>query len=525
MPRAKRLADLTDREREALSLIRLGLTNEQIAERLNITLAGAKYHVSEILTKLGVASREEAAAWQPEPRQSRWAAWPVLGKIALVGAAAIVLAALALLALEVLRTDHGNDATTSASPSASVTATPQLVSLDSAQSVYFFRQDGDIYTVPAGGGALTKFAEGDQCTAGTLSNTWKLDWSPHGDLLACTGTVSNTAVQIVLYDRSGNIAAQAQVSPLPTLGCGPQWSPDGRWITYRWLPDQSKIETMTVLDTALAVHAQLPSTDIALPPFVASGRPWPCWPAWSLDGSRIAYLDMGSEQVRVYSLDTGQNTVVITGDYKPLAWKSGDQVYVAQDFSTNEGGFQTYKISLLDVATGSIERMPGPDSGPGSPEEGINRQGWVSPDGRYVALLSRQTGSDLQGIGVYDTDTGQFTIIPQSNVTYPSEYIPPSYIWFSADSSQVLWWDESAGVFSSPSGGGAGTSVAPLHAPGISPAPIYSPDLKSAVHLEFGASGKQLILSKPDGTGDVELSSLLMATGQSGSVVAWNPDY
>jgi hypothetical protein len=227
----------------------------------------------------------------------------------------------------------------------------------------------------------------------------------------------------------------------------------------------------------------------------------------------------------VYSPDTGQNTVVASGDDKPLAWKTSDQVYVAQDFSTNEGGFQNYKISLLDVATGSIERMPGLDTGPGSPEEGINRQGWVSPDGRYVALLSRQTGSDLQGLGVYDTDTGQFTIIPQSNVAYPSDFIPPSYVWFSADSSHVFWWDELAGVFSAPSGGGAVTNVAPLHAPGISSAPIYSPDLKSAVHLELGVSGKQLILSKPDGTGDVELSSLLMATGQSGSVVAWNPDH
>jgi DNA-binding CsgD family transcriptional regulator len=213
---------LTPRQWEVLNFVRRGFSDQEIADALGLTLAGAKYHVSEILTKLGVSSREEAAAWQPEPRQSRWAAWPVLGKIALVGAAAIVLAALALLGLEVLRTDHGNDATTSASRSASVTATPQLVSLDSAQSVYFFRQDGDIYTVPAGGGALTKFAEGDPCTAGTLSNTWKLDWSPPGDLLACSGTVGDTAVTLVLFDRSGNVAAQTQVSPPSWVGCGPQ---------------------------------------------------------------------------------------------------------------------------------------------------------------------------------------------------------------------------------------------------------------------------------------------------------------
>ena len=53
--------ELTPREREVFDLLRLGLTNEEIAERLGISLDGAKYHVSQILSKLGVATRTEAA--------------------------------------------------------------------------------------------------------------------------------------------------------------------------------------------------------------------------------------------------------------------------------------------------------------------------------------------------------------------------------------------------------------------------------------------------------------------------------
>ena len=56
------LDSLTPREREVLALLRRGLTNEEIAHRLDISLDGAKYHVSQILSKLGVATREEAAA-------------------------------------------------------------------------------------------------------------------------------------------------------------------------------------------------------------------------------------------------------------------------------------------------------------------------------------------------------------------------------------------------------------------------------------------------------------------------------
>ena len=59
---------LTPREWEVLALLREGLSNEAIAGRLDITERTARYHVSEILGKLGVSSREEAAAWEPAGR-------------------------------------------------------------------------------------------------------------------------------------------------------------------------------------------------------------------------------------------------------------------------------------------------------------------------------------------------------------------------------------------------------------------------------------------------------------------------
>src|SRR5213593_3798896 len=52
---------LTPREWEVLELLRSGASNAQIAERLSITERTVKFHVSEILSKLGVGSREEAA--------------------------------------------------------------------------------------------------------------------------------------------------------------------------------------------------------------------------------------------------------------------------------------------------------------------------------------------------------------------------------------------------------------------------------------------------------------------------------
>jgi two-component system, NarL family, response regulator LiaR len=53
-------ADLTAREREVLALIVRGMTNPQIAARLVVSRATAKAHVSNVLSKLGVANRAEA---------------------------------------------------------------------------------------------------------------------------------------------------------------------------------------------------------------------------------------------------------------------------------------------------------------------------------------------------------------------------------------------------------------------------------------------------------------------------------
>ncbi len=61
--------ELSERQREVLALIAEGKTNPEIADALGISLDGAKFHVREILAKLNVESREEAAAiWRNERR-------------------------------------------------------------------------------------------------------------------------------------------------------------------------------------------------------------------------------------------------------------------------------------------------------------------------------------------------------------------------------------------------------------------------------------------------------------------------
>ena len=56
-------AELTERERQVLTELAAGRRDAEIAELLGISIKTAGHHVSNLLSKLGVGSRTEAAVW------------------------------------------------------------------------------------------------------------------------------------------------------------------------------------------------------------------------------------------------------------------------------------------------------------------------------------------------------------------------------------------------------------------------------------------------------------------------------
>jgi len=64
-------AELTHREKETLQLISKGMSNKEIARKLGIVETTVKVHVKNLLKKLNLRSRVEAAVWAVEQSKNK----------------------------------------------------------------------------------------------------------------------------------------------------------------------------------------------------------------------------------------------------------------------------------------------------------------------------------------------------------------------------------------------------------------------------------------------------------------------
>ena len=256
---------LTPREQEVMTLLREGLTNREIAERLGISLNGARYHVSEILSKLGVSTREEAARWQQEqsPQGRRWRFGGLLTPGALFKAVAgatvsVAVVGLVLLALGVIAMDQRDEESNVPSTEATVTlppgpmgklvyvddgdiwtkqlpdGTPQRLTTDGRSFAPRWSPSGEwiLFEKPVTRGSAETYVIREDGTSlrRILALPWgKATWSPVDDRLAYI-----EAERLVVEDADGGNRVTLVDRPpqerftVSTL----RWSPDGQWVAY-----------------------------------------------------------------------------------------------------------------------------------------------------------------------------------------------------------------------------------------------------------------------------------------------------
>ncbi len=123
---------LTPAEQRVLAELRRGGTNAEIAVRLGVTLDTVKFHISNMLGKLGLENRRELAAWRAEPRRRLFGLLAVPGAlepvgrvlvwagVAAAGAAAVAVVAVVLIVLAGL---DGGEQQLALAPTATATPT------------------------------------------------------------------------------------------------------------------------------------------------------------------------------------------------------------------------------------------------------------------------------------------------------------------------------------------------------------------------------------------------------------------
>jgi len=387
---------LTPREWEVLDLLRLGVSNEEIAARLGITERTAKYHVSEIIGKLGVTTRHEAATWQPAHRPWRATAvaplvlvwrragtslhWAALAASVLVIAAA--LGGAAFLSVLLLRGDGPQ---------------PELVQSDALPSV--------------GTGV------GDLCAG-------PIDLSPNVERLAFA---AGGAIYTVLPDSS-TLRCPVGGDRDANWNAAPSFRPDGSSIAF------TRNYDLWTADEARGVRAQEGVSDLATPPADAASNPslGAQSVTWSPDGEHLAYVrarigGSGIGEVWVmrpdgpYRPEGSQKTRIMTsGAFLLPAWLDSERLAVYESGRIRVfrlTGEEDPSIELAGAERPALSAVPAPEGrwlvgsflseGPilfGEPAAmrpiatGVSPA--LSPDGRSVAYFR---GESLRIVAVDGT--------------------------------------------------------------------------------------------------------------------------
>jgi len=476
-PIAVRYKDWTPRQKQVLDLLVRGQTNSQIAAALGISLDGAKWHVSEIITRLGVDSREEAADyWRTQngiPARLFRAVRALIpgvavGKAAAAAAVAVLftgLVAAIVYAWPGAESDTPPaDNTGSAPVPTPVVSNPQPnipanVSLTNGTSGYSYTPTlsylapGNVVHLTdgtsAGGNVVLQFCSGLGSAKQNIL-TGGLRWSANGQQLVCLAD----DLSVRAADPSGALPAGMQlfaanecqgmfdvrVSPVgeSVICSGPAGLSlrttaggtiplDGTMHRVAFSPSGKHVivagkEAAGQQEGVLRVTWDVYSVDGTLAGNIADAYiADPLRFAWSLDGTKIAYP--GDDGLTILDLENGLSRTaypfedISAGTGPAVTWVLDDTALLAH------GG----RGELISAADGS--RLPLPAANYAAAK--------VAPDGRHVAVpVFDDTRKGI--LAIIDLKSGTLVPVPGVEFEGDREGMGPVFI-FSGDSSRLCW--------------------------------------------------------------------------------------
>lgn len=375
--------DLTEQQERVLRLMARGRTNFEIAQALDVTLDGAKYHIRQVFDKLGVDSREEAvAAWKASrgsmlERVRGWL-WPV-GAMVAGGAAVVGVVVVGALVL-------GGAFDGNASPGGGGGSIAAGVWVAVVQPANPPQQEQ--------AGTLKVFDAADPKDVHVFDGSFEMGipgaiaWSPTGESLAAKGQAApGKPFSLFILDRSSGSWKSTGFRILqPGIGSG--WSPDGNYLAFGDLKPNAIQVTLVSHTGEEVAHADLPplkqAAELTLNPLWA---PAGDSAAWVIQGKLVVVSPHGAG---VYDPPAGTDASFL----KVTGWAD------AQTVGVDVGG-PAYAVRLDgDKATWTkiTDAIPSPT---------YVAPGDLTPTAADLAAWSTVTSARLVGAGMTADGSGQ----------------------------------------------------------------------------------------------------------------------
>lgn len=416
-PSSPRVEAITERQLEVARLVAAGRTNPEIADDLGVSLAGAKYHVSELLGRLGLERREEIADWYRREHGGRSVRELIATPVGwLVGGGAVAVAALLVVAAFVLLRDEAS------SPYVARPVASALETVETPQGRWEVLPAPpvvleDHFAVALGEGKVL-FAGVGSGAPGEATRTipsWVLDLDTSS--YAESDETHPWTGQVFAVRRPDETVVVAAVSPAfilrdpdfePGLGAPSVAGERSQLLNQLrvWDPDTGEFSPLEVtLDSwdperlGLGVVAGLglsDSGDLIMPrQRVLAGGSTGTWPLLvRYDKGSNDLIELADIRVPAGTLRAGESLIAVVG---------GDAVILMTDTS----------LAIFDVHSGHVTSI-------GAGDDGVARQGarpsaaWLA-DGRLLlsggyepddwsALIDASLDERLEGVPGYTAD-------------------------------------------------------------------------------------------------------------------------